>query len=184
VTDTRPAKWTIVQHWAADPQGCEVFAPYFDVDEPCCFACGWYSERWMEGRSARKAWERATLERAHIIPAGLGGASHPGNFLLLCRPCHKDSPDWDEPLEMANWISHRDERPSKEVEHVNTWLRAADRVPLLKPALRELLSRGGTAEDAIGVMRRHVRRAVLHGSELSEGTMEAVLRATARELFP
>jgi hypothetical protein len=184
VTDVRPAKWTVVQYWAGEPIGHEVFAPHLDVAIPCCFACGWFSERWTQGRSSRKAWERATLERAHIVPAGLGGSNAASNIILLCPPCHRDSPDWPDPWEMAVWISHRSERPSKEMEHVDAWLRAAEQVPLLKVALGEAAARGDSAEDAVEVMRRHAHRAVVHSGELSQGTMEAILRATARELLP
>jgi hypothetical protein len=161
-----------------------VFAPHLDVDNPCCFACGWFSERWTEGRSPRKAWERATLERAHIVPAGLGGSNAASNIILLCSPCHRDSPDWHDPWEMAVWISNRAERPSKEMEHVDAWLRAAAEIPLFKVALSELIASGGAEQKAIEVMRQHTRRAVVHSGELSQGTMEAILRATARELLP
>jgi hypothetical protein len=184
VTDQRPGKWTVVRHWAAEPFGHEVFAPHLDVDNPCCFACGWFSERWTEGRSPRKAWERATLERAHIVPAGLGGSNAASNIILLCSPCHRDSPDWHDPWEMAVWISNRAERPSKEMEHVDAWLRAAAEIPLFKVALSELIASGGAEQKAIEVMRQHTRRAVVHSGELSQGTMEAILRATARELLP
>lgn len=183
MTDSRPAKWTIAQHWAEDLTGREVFAPHLDIDSPCCFACGWFSERWTEGRSVRMAWERATLERAHIIPAGLGGSNRAGNIILLCAPCHRESPDWDEPWEMAVWISNRPERASKEMEHIDAWLRAAAEVPLFKVALGEMAAGGGSAKDAVEVMRRYTRRAVVHAGALSQGTMTAILRATAHELL-
>lgn len=185
MTDQRPSKWAIVQHWAASPaMDRDVFAPHLSIDDPCCFACGWFSERWREGRSARKAWERATLERAHIVPAGLGGSNAASNIILLCAPCHRDSPDWDDPWEMAVWIAKRPERPSKEMEHVDAWLRAAARVPLFKVALGELAAADGSAQEAVDVMSRLTRRAVVHGGVLSQGTMEAILRTTARELLP
>lgn len=184
MTDARPPKWAVVQYWAADPSGREVFAPHLDVDNPCCFACGWFSERWTQGRSARKAWERATLERAHILPAGLGGSSAASNLILLCSSCHRESPDWHEPLEMAVWICRRPERASKEVEHADMWLRAVGEVPLFKVAISEVVAGGGSAEAVLEVMRRYTRHAVVHRGELSQGTMEAILRATARELLP
>lgn len=130
------------------------------------------------------AWERATLERAHIIPAGLGGSNATNNIILLCSPCHRAAPDWDDPWEMAVWISRRPERSSKGMEHLDAWLRAAAEVPLFKVALSEVAAGGGSAQKAIEVMRQHTRRAVLHSGELSQGTMEAILRATARDLLP
>ncbi|NUP35938.1 MAG: HNH endonuclease [Streptomyces sp.] len=184
MSDQRPTKWTIAQHWDQDLTGREVFAPHLDIGNPCCFACGWFSERWTDGRSSRKAWERATLERAHIVPAGLDGPNAASNIILLCAPCHRESPDWDDPWEMAIWISNRPERASKEMENVETWLRAVGDVPLFKVALREAATAGASAQGVVEVMRRYSRRAVVHAGELSQGTMTAVLRATARELLP
>ena len=75
---TAPSKWEIAEHWAASPER-STFAPrMYDLGEPCCFACGWYSERWDKG-SARINWQRATLERAHIVPSSLGGSDEAGN---------------------------------------------------------------------------------------------------------
>lgn len=184
MTDQRPTKWAIARYWTENTTGREIFAPHLDLDSPCCFACGWFSERWTDGRSTQKAWERASLERAHIIPAGLGGPNRADNIILLCAPCHRESPDWDDPWEMAIWIGSRPERASKEMEHVDAWLRAVAEVPLFKVALREMAVRGSSAQDVVEVMRRYTRRAVVHAGELSQGTMTAVLRATARELLP
>lgn len=184
MTDTRPTKWSVVQYWAAESSGQEVFAPHLDAKSPCCFACGWFSERWANGCSPRKAWERASLERAHIIPAALGGPNAASNIILLCAPCHRDSPDWHDPWEMAAWISQRPERASREMEHVDAWLRAVAEAPLFKPALNEALAAGLSEKEVVEMMRRHARRSVVHGGELSQGTMAAILRATARELLP
>lgn len=184
MADTRPTKWAVVKYWAASPLGHEAFAPHLNADSPCCFACGWFSERWTEGRSAQRAWERATLERAHIVPAALGGSSEANNIILLCPACHRESPDWHDPWEMAVWISRRAERASKEMEHVDTWIRAAEEALLFKPALSEVAARGESIEGVIELMRGHARRAVVHGGELSQGTMAAILRATARDLLP
>jgi hypothetical protein len=64
------------------------------------------------------------------------------------------------------------------------WLAAVARVPLFKVALGGLLARGGSADDAIAVAREATRKAVVHGAGvgLSEATMEAILRQTARHL--
>ncbi|MET7975702.1 endonuclease domain-containing protein [Streptomyces mirabilis] len=92
MTDPRPTKWAIVQYWASTPDdaGRNIFAPHFSLDEPCCFTCGWFSERWKGGRSIKKAWERARLERAHITPAGVGGSDEADNIILMCTPCHSE----------------------------------------------------------------------------------------------
>lgn len=87
-----PTKWQIAQHWNGSPDRAS-FAPMLEtLDHPCCFACAWYSERWVK-ETPKSSWERATLERAHIIPASLGGSDGAANLILLCAPCHRDSPD-------------------------------------------------------------------------------------------
>jgi hypothetical protein len=181
-----PGKWALAQHWAALPDtDRSIFAPYLeDLSHPCCFACGWFSERWTEGRSPKASWERALLERAHITPAGLGGTDQADNIILLCTPCHHESPDWHDPWEMATWIARRPERASKEIEHVDRWLAAAAEVPQLAAALRDVEARGGTTDVVLAAMREATRKAVAHGGGvgLSQATMEAILRHTAREL--
>ncbi|MGA4875408.1 HNH endonuclease [Streptomyces lydicamycinicus] len=109
-----PSKWEIAQFWEQGRNRDE-FAPHLSLVEPCCFACGWFSECWEE-KTPRARWRRARLERAHIVPRSLGGPDTADNLLLLCRPCHEDSPDWADPRQMARWIATRAERPSKEVE--------------------------------------------------------------------
>jgi hypothetical protein len=179
-------KWAIAQHWASVPNG-DVFAPRLDLENPCCFACGWFSERWKSGCGTRKAWERARLERAHIIPAGLGGSDGPGNIILLCTPCHEESPDWFDPWEMAAWIRSRPERPSREMEQLELWLEAVAEVREFPELLAKLASCGDGVDRFAEAMRIASQGAVVHGSGvgLRKATMVAVLRrATAEILRP
>ncbi|MGW0626407.1 HNH endonuclease [Streptomyces sp. NPDC002758] len=184
MTDTRPTKWAIVQYWATSPFGHEVFAPHLTVDDPCCFACGWFSERWKNGRSTRKAWERANLERAHITPAGLGGSDRASNIILLCTPCHEESPDWFDPWEMARWISSRPARPSKELEHLSAWTDAFAEVPEFLQLLDEAASQGRDAAPILTTMRKSLQGAVVHGNGvgLRKATMAAIIRRTVAEV--
>jgi len=184
VTDPRPTKWAIAQYWASQPLGHEVFAPHLSLDDPCCFACGWFSERWKGGRSSKMAWERARLERAHIVPAGLDGSNEADNIILLCSPCHEESPDWFNPWEMALWISKRPERPSSEMEHVNTWIDAFNEVPQFKEMLGELGAIDGGVDTVLAAMRKSLGGAVVHGSGvgLRKATMMAIARRTVDEV--
>lgn len=186
MTDQRPSKWVIAQYWAASTElDREVFAPYLSIDDPCCFACGWFSERWKNGCSTKKAWERARLERAHVIPAGLGGSNKPDNIILLCTPCHEESPDWFDPWEMAIWISKRPERPSSEMEQLNDWIDALHEVPQFKEALDRLATTDGGAETILASMRRALGGAVVHGSGvgLRKATMVAITRRAMKEVL-
>lgn len=176
---TVPTKWEIAQHWASSPDR-SVYAPrMYDLGEPCCFACGWYSEHW-DKHTARASWERATLERAHIVPASLGGPDVAENLVLLCGPCHKESPDWPDPTEMARWIADRPVRRSAEYETREAWIAAAARVPEFADLIRAMPS-PPAPERLQALLSEALELAGTHHSVgLSQGTREAVLRHTAR----
>lgn len=174
---TTPSKWEIAQHWAASPDRSTYAPRMYDLGEPCCFACGWYSEYW-DKHTAQASWERATLERAHIVPASMGGPDTAENLVLLCGPCHKEAPDWPDPAEMVHWLADRPARRSAEYETEEAWIMAATRIPefavlaqsMPPEHLQELVS------EALEVAGTH------YGVGVSQGTREAVLRHAARLL--
>jgi hypothetical protein len=177
---TVPTKWTIAQHWADSPDRF-TFAPCLvDLGEPCCFACGYYSERWDKG-TPYSSWKRATLERAHIVPSSLGGSDDASNIILLCAPCHRDAPDWPDPSEMALWIADRPERSSKEFEDLEGWNKAFQAVPGFADLLA-VAEADPDVPDGVAVQRlidlvwESARRAGLHSGELSQGTKVAIVR--------
>lgn len=173
---TVPSKWEIAQYWAQSPNRA-TFAPrMYDLGEPCCFACGWYSEHWDKA-TPYASWQRATLDRAHIVPSSLGGADDLDNLLLLCASCHAESPDWPDPQEMAHWIAARPVRVSKETEQVEAWMRAAAEVPEFAELLASADPEQDTAERMISLLWESTLRAGLHWSVgLSEGTRVAIVR--------
>ncbi|GGT71381.1 HNH endonuclease [Streptomyces coeruleorubidus] len=176
-----PSKWKIAQHWEKNPRRRD-FAPHLRLDEPCCFACGWLSERWNLA-TLQASWQRANLERAHIIPKSLGGPDDASNLLLLCRPCHQESPDWVDPEQMTRWIATREERPSREVETFMAWLAAAERAPDFKDALASVVAEEGAAERVSELLRSLLGQAGTHfGIGFSQGTRVAVLQAAANQL--
>ncbi|MFE2477837.1 HNH endonuclease [Streptomyces sp. NPDC059389] len=176
-----PSKWTIATFWSDSPR-IGTFAPHLQLDEPCCFACGWFSERWKKA-TPQASWQRATLERAHIVPRSLGGSDDAANLLLLCRSCHEESPDWSDPEQMARWISTREERPSKEVETFMSWLTAAEKIPEFKEAVASMATAPGANERITELLQSLLSQAGTHfGVGFSQGTREAVLGAAAREL--
>lgn len=173
----RHTKWQIAQHWAQRPER-RTFAPHLDLGEPCCFACGWYSERWDDHTAPETSWEHASLERAHIVPDSLGGSADVGNIILLCKPCHAESPDWADPSEMARWIAARPARNSRELETLIAWRNAAMEVP----ELAELIEAGDVSR-LLGYMRKAAERASFHfGTGLSQGTRVAILRDAAHRM--
>lgn len=173
--DSRPSRWAIVEHWAGSADR-ERFAPHlYDLGEPSCFACGWYRERWDKPKTASARWNASGLERAHIVPDSLGGLGTPENMVLLCKPCHVDSPDWPDPSEMARFMAKRKLRGSDVWELVEAWMRAADEVPEFA-ALNQFDER--KALDSLG---QSLEFAGFHwGEGVTHGTRVAVLRSAAR----
>ncbi|MFJ4435098.1 HNH endonuclease [Streptomyces sp. NPDC088923] len=177
-----PDKWTIARYWAGSPER-ERFAPWLVPDSPCCFACGWFGEKWEKAATAKGRWGAARLDRAHIVPDSLGGPATADNLLLLCKRCHEDSPDWPDREEMARWIARREERPSREMETFMAWFAAAEEVPEFKETLASLFERYGEDEATRRVkdiMRAQFDQAGTHfGIGISPGTRVAILRSAA-----
>lgn len=178
-----PSKWEIAQFWEQSRNRDE-FAPWLSLDEPCCFACGWFSERWEEkAKTPRGRWGRARLERAHIVPRSLGGPDTADNLLLLCRPCHEDSPDWPDPRQMARWIATRAERPSKQLEAFLAWFAAASEAPEFRDAIASVATEQNAQERVMDLLQVLIRQAGTHFAVgISPGTRVAVLRTAAERI--
>lgn len=180
---TIPDKWRLAQHWLTSPEHT-VFAPMLeDLTAPCCFACGWFSEHWTKA-TPQASWKRATLERAHIIPSSRGGSDDPSNVILLCAPCHRDSPDWPDPSEMACWIAQRPERGSKELEEMGDWLKALQQVPEFMSVIADLEANPDIPDEVavqkiVDMLWESTRKGGTHVTEISSGTKVAILRDTA-----
>ena len=63
--------------------------PLIDSDEPECFVCGTSMDR---------------LERAHIVPASLGGRDEPSNYVPLCPRCHRNAPNTTDRATFMRYI--------------------------------------------------------------------------------
>lgn len=61
----------------------------------CCWNCG-------DDRSRTN--RQPALERCHIIPRALGGKDVPINYVLLCKDCHAEAPNVNDPKFMWEWI--------------------------------------------------------------------------------
>lgn len=183
---TVPTKWQLAQHWHASADR-GTYAPMLeDLEEPCCFACGWFSERWIKA-TPKASWERAKLERAHIVASSLGGSDDAANVILLCSPCHRDAPDWHEPSEMARWVWERPERRSKELEEIGDWCRAFQQVPEFGALLAEYEANPDVPDDVavqrlVDMLWASTQKAGIHAGELSSGTKVAILRDTANRV--
>ena len=83
----KTSKEEIVSYWAQYQDECGMSVDWSEADERC-WRCGY----------------KRSLERAHIIPATLGGKDEPQNLVLLCKRCHADGPNVADPEIMWDWI--------------------------------------------------------------------------------
>ncbi|MBE9603145.1 HNH endonuclease signature motif containing protein [Pedobacter sp. MC2016-24] len=105
---TVASKAKIVKYWeniAHRYLGCEV-----EVDLPGCWACGYDGFReGDEGFDVYKIWDRQRyLERCHIVPKAHNGCNCEANLVLLCRKCHKASPDTRSAELFVRWLKGRE----------------------------------------------------------------------------
>lgn len=100
-----PPKWSIVRLW--EPLG--VFD--IELDVPHCWACGW---EWVlpgtEGLPLRDQWNRAILERAHLVDRRRCHDDSASNLALLCQVCHLLMPSFGKWADAIAWVTH-DESP-------------------------------------------------------------------------
>lgn len=88
-----------------------------DYYEPKCWCCGKYIDfgrteeqyyKILNSDKPHKVWDmpvvKSHLNRCHIIPFALGGSDDPSNLFLMCKNCHKDSPDITIPKYFFKYI--------------------------------------------------------------------------------
>lgn len=68
--------------------------------EECGLSVDWAEAKYMCWRCGCKK----DLQRCHIIPYSMGGEDKPSNLVLLCKRCHADGPNVDDPEIMWDWI--------------------------------------------------------------------------------
>lgn len=73
-------------------------------DEPSCWACN--KKIQIKGNTIESIWKNTKkhLERCHIVPEALNGKTIPSNLFLLCKKCHKESPDTVHKESFFNWV--------------------------------------------------------------------------------
>jgi hypothetical protein len=106
-TRCKTSKAAIAEYWLDTEEGrCALpaNAAMIDWGEPSCFACGWMATDPDEEPILWRVWNRAQLQRCHLIPHALGGDDSPPNLVLLCSRCHSEAPDVGNPEYMLRWI--------------------------------------------------------------------------------
>jgi hypothetical protein len=110
-TRIRTRKSAIAEYWLGTEEGRTRLpgnSALVDFGEPGCFACGWMATDPDEPPDIWRVWDRASLERCHLVPAALGGPDAPDSLVLLCARCHVEAPDVGDPEYMLSWISAHD----------------------------------------------------------------------------
>ena len=77
----------IVDYWASRIDECDLSVDWSEAEE-YCWNCGSPKE----------------LTRCHIVPHSLGGKDEPSNFVVLCRRCHEEAPNVEDPRIMWDWL--------------------------------------------------------------------------------
>lgn len=81
----------IVDYWASRVDECDLSVDWSEAEE-YCWNCG----------------SPKDLTRCHIVAHSLGGQDIPSNFVVLCRKCHEEAPNVDDPRIMWDWlIAHK-----------------------------------------------------------------------------
>lgn len=83
----KTTKEEIVQYWSKHQDESGLSVDWAEANERC-WRCGYIR----------------TLERCHIIPYSLGGKDIPQNLVLLCKRCHQEGPNVEDPEIMWDWI--------------------------------------------------------------------------------
>ena len=109
--DSLPSTTEIFRYWK---DRIHIEANWIDWGEPSCWACGlgW------EGRydiktpnaswtSIERAWERAPLQRCHIVPKSLRGPDTVDNLFLMCRECHDLAPNTPIREIFFHWVKQQ-----------------------------------------------------------------------------
>jgi 5-methylcytosine-specific restriction endonuclease McrA len=181
VSSIRTPKAKIAEYWLGTREGRDRLpqnAALVDLGEPHCFACGWPATDPNEPPRIWSVWNKARLERSHLVPRMLGGADSPGNLVLLCPDCHRDAPDVGDPTYMLAWITRRESRFVR-------WRRA----------IEEAIDAAGLRSDLESLSFDDVRGSDtvvnglaqtwtgLHGSRIADATVGAVAVEALRRLI-
>ncbi|MDB5087143.1 MAG: hypothetical protein JWR09_1137 [Mucilaginibacter sp.] len=106
-----PSKANIARYWK-DEKCYKLLNYIMDWGEPSCWACGKWIESYdsdpNELEDVFSIWnDHPYLERCHIVPKMHGGCNCEANLVLLCRDCHKASPDSKDPNLFIKWVFNR-----------------------------------------------------------------------------
>jgi len=125
-----PSRFSIATYWAKRE-------PKFVIDlgEPSCFACHYFQEHWDEPNTMQERWNKARLERAHIVADSIGGSVDVENFVLLDRQCHREAPMTNSRELFLQWVHNRESWLSR---CFRDWTLAFQRAGITEAALSKI----------------------------------------------
>ena len=142
-----------------------------DWGEPSCFCCDGWSGVAVDSSDddLKTLWNSrgvtSKLQRAHIVPAALGGNFTPENMFCLCSECHRESPDTVYAQEFFKWIYNRRKNPK--------------RVTLYKEAVKQCEKEG--IYPLFSFDDINIKKCNTHAGGFSDSTYVAALVGAARE---
>ena len=161
----------IIEHWETNVYEGDMGCDWADAHNHC----------WRCGK------ETNSLEMCHIIAKQFGGSDKVDNFVLLCKPCHKEAPDFNQKDKMWDWIWRTSEinhtnfsakeliREYKYIfgDDITTQLYAIDRLSI-DPKTEKKLNK---------VLDKHWKKAGCHGFDISLSTQCYVVKDILDELI-
>jgi 5-methylcytosine-specific restriction endonuclease McrA len=169
--ETRKA--TIAEYWLGSSEGLDRLrenAALIDLGEPHCFACGFDATEPEEPPEIWSVWDKAALDRCHLVPRSLGGDDLPSNLVLLCRSCHRDAPNVGDPTYMLRWITGRESYGARIARLANGALGVDELKGLADSFDSERVL------EAVGVVGALLRAWTgTHGGYMNDSTLEAVI---------
>lgn len=154
------AKSTVAKYWAFNTSP-DRLVRFVDYGEPACMACGKFDPDWDKPKTPVAKWNNAQLEICHVIAKQFGGTEDCSNLILLCKKCHRDSPDVnDDGTAMREWLTDPSPKGS---------LGELARMVSSRPDFEDIAAIFSTL-DPSEVAEEAIRRAGLHGGMISPAT--------------
>jgi hypothetical protein len=136
----------IVDYWTAREDECGLAVDWSEAHERC-WRCGYKSR----------------LQRCHIVPGSQGGPYDSSNLVLLCRRCHREAPNVNDPRFMWIWMRTTCV-PFYDLywttRGVHEFEKMFGRKPFSSPDFKAV-----SEKEALELLRKEMRKATIHFGE-------------------
>jgi len=177
-----PTKYKIAEHWATKKKKPSWLS--IDIGEPTCWGCGeiWGGDYDVSKKTTPKeAWQKAPLERCHIVPEALGGSSDPSNLFLMCKSCHESSPDTTDPKEFFEWCHHISSTPMGLSDYYESLVLASKMCKVTVEEMAKTISKGFHLRGSREILSKVYDTAGTHGFGYSKGTRAVMMKKIYNE---